>query len=669
LFRAIPLLFLFTSLVVDGYTQTKTIDSLERMLALQPHDTTELRILNKLAFEYSRKDLMKMKQMANRILRTAHEPAHVNFRSAAFSYLISYHYRTGALDSAQYYLSLSEKVALDNPANLDVNHNFNQAAGLFYKDIGDLKKALPYMVRNLELRKTEDENRAGQLLNLGNLYIRMGNYKDAVDYHLQALKLFEKLGNKRGQSFAQQSLANDFLYMKQYGQARQYYERSYALKKELNDSRGLINALGGLADVNKEAGNLEAAEKQYKEVQQLARNLKLPLEVSRLGYQTGLLYKKMSRFVDARTQLEEALQLARSATDSVLMAKIQSELIGIDLLERKNSEDELSLQQSLNTAIRSGDRMQQSIEYARLSEYYAQRKQFDKAFELLTRHEQLDDSLKGNALILQMKELEEQYENEKKEREIELLKKEQEVQALTLSRQRANITIISITLISVIVFGVLLINRYRILNHTRRQVEIEKVRNNIARDLHDDIGSTLSSINIMSQVAINENGNAVAQLQKISGHASRMMESMSDIVWSINPKNDSLEQVVAKMKEFTAEILEPKEIAYDFQVAPEILGMKLDVEKRKNIFLIFKEAINNAAKYSEGKTVHVTLTRGGNLFHLKVGDDGKGFSHNGIGTGNGLRNMAARAQAIGGMLEKESIPGAGTTIALQVPIT
>ena len=656
-------------LVVDGYTQTKTIDSLERMLALQPNDTTELRILNKLAFEYSRKDLMKMKQIANRILRNASEPAHVSFRSAAFNYLISYHYRTGELDSAQYYLSLSEKLALANPTNLDVNHNFNQAAGLFYKDTGDLKKALPYMLKNLELRKTEDENRAGQLLNLGNLYIRMGNYKDAADYHLQALKLFEKLGNKRGQSFSQQSLANDFLYMKQYDQAKQYYERSYALKKELKDSRGLINALGGLADVNKETGNLEVAEKQYKEVLQLARNLNLPLEVSRLGYQTGLLYKKMTRFGDARTQLEEALQLARSATDSVLMAKIQSELIGIDLLERKDSEDELSLQQSLRTAIRSGDRMQQSIEYARLSEYYAQRKQFDKAFELLTRHEQLDDSIKGNTLILEMKELLEQYESEKKEREIELLKKEQEVQALTLSRQRANITIISITLISVIVFGVLLINRYRILNRTKREIEIEKVRNNIARDLHDDIGSTLSSINIMSQVAINENGNAALQLQKISSHASRMMESMSDIVWSINPKNDSVEQVVAKMKEFTAEILEPKEVAYDFQVDPEILGMKLDVEKRKNIFLIFKEAINNAAKYSEGKTVHVTLTREGNLFQLEVGDDGKGFSHNGMGTGNGLRNMEARALAIGGTLEKESTPGAGTTIALQVPIT
>lgn len=667
--RIILILSLIVFLSVDGHTQNRAIDSLKRIVALQRHDTTELHALLRLAFEYSRKDLQKFKEVAHQLIRYSEDPPRVKWRSAGLNYLVTYYFQSGQIDSARYYLSLSEQLALANPTNIRVNHNFNQQAGLFYKDIGDLKKALPYMLKNVELWKTEDENRAGQLLNLGNLYLRMGNYKEAVEYHLKALKLFEKLNNKRGQSFSLQSIANDFFNLKQYEESKQYFERSYQLKKELNDSRGLINALSGMGDVNKESGNFDVAEKQYHEALQLARDLKLALETSRLQYQTGLLYRRMTRLTDARRQFDEALQIARSATDSVLVARIQSELIGINLLERKDRENETSLQSSLSTAIRSGDRMQQSVEYARLAEYYAQHKQYDKAFELLTRHEQLNDSLQNNSLILQMKELEEQYESEKKEREIELLKKEQEVQALKLSRQRANNIIITITLISVIVFGVLLINRYRVLNRIRQQVEIELVRNNIARDLHDDIGSTLSSINIMSHVALTENGNTAAQLQKIANHSSRMMESMSDIVWSINPKNDSLEQVVVKMKEFAAEILEPKEIAYNFQVAPDILSMKLDVEKRKNIFLVFKEAINNAAKYSEGKNVAVSLIRRGSSFQLLVQDDGKGFDKNINGSGNGLRNMEARAQAMGGKLQNESTPGAGTTIGLHLSIT
>ena len=140
------------------------------------------------------------------------------------------------------------------------------------------------------------------------------------------------------------------------------------------------------------------------------------------------------------------------------------------------------------------------------------------------------------------------------------------------------------------------------------------VRNNIARDLHDDIGSTLSSINIMSQLAIQENArlsngqeNAGTHLKKIANHSASMMEKMSDIVWSINPKNDSIEQVVIKMKEFAAEMLEPKNIDYSFEIEDSIMALKLDVQKRKNIFLIFKEAINNAAKYSEGNKLTASL--------------------------------------------------------------
>jgi two-component system sensor histidine kinase UhpB len=86
-----------------------------------------------------------------------------------------------------------------------------------------------------------------------------------------------------------------------------------------------------------------------------------------------------------------------------------------------------------------------------------------------------------------------------------------------------------------------------------------------------------------------------------------MMENMSDIVWSINPKNDLAEQMVFKMKEFAAEILEPAGINYSFQVADSVDTLKLDSEKRKNLFLIFKEAINNAAKYSDGTQVTINL--------------------------------------------------------------
>src|SRR5690606_20109520 len=143
--------------------------------------------------------------------------------------------------------------------------------------------------------------------------------------------------------------------------------------------------------------------------------------------------------------------------------------------------------------------------------------------------------------------------------------------------------------------------------------------------LHDDIGSTLSSINIISQMALKEANGSTSHFQRIAQHSSRMMESMSDIVWSINPNNDSLEQVVSKMKEFAAEILDPLDIHYTFTGEENLQNIKLDVSTRKNLFLIFKEAINNAAKYSSAEAIKIHFKKENGSLSLSIRDNGNGF--------------------------------------------
>lgn len=197
----------------------------------------------------------------------------------------------------------------------------------------------------------------------------------------------------------------------------------------------------------------------------------------------------------------------------------------------------------------------------------------------------------------------------------------------------------------------------------------QSVRAKVARDLHDDIGSTLSSINISSQLALQQQGQSVHHLTRIAENSLRMMESMSDIIWSINPLNDSLEQVLVRMKEFAAEILEPKNISYQFLTGHAQLALNLDVERRKNIFLIFKESVNNAAKYSEASQVTITIHSAGKLLQISIEDNGKGFSLPTTKGGNGLLNMELRAQAMGARLERASAPGQGTRIVVSIPLT
>jgi signal transduction histidine kinase/ligand-binding sensor domain-containing protein len=196
----------------------------------------------------------------------------------------------------------------------------------------------------------------------------------------------------------------------------------------------------------------------------------------------------------------------------------------------------------------------------------------------------------------------------------------------------------------------------------------EQIRSKVARDLHDDLGSALSSINILSQVALVEkNGNAQTYLQRIGDQSARMMEDMGDMVWSINPRNDSMKQVIIRMREFATEIVESKNITYHFSdnVAD---GLILDTDKRKNLFLIFKETINNAAKYSNASRIEINLRQQDHSLVLLIKDNGQGFDEQITKAGNGLRNIRERAKEVNGAVVLKSVLGEGTEVELQLPI-
>ncbi|MBI3140170.1 MAG: GAF domain-containing protein [Sphingobacteriales bacterium] len=200
----------------------------------------------------------------------------------------------------------------------------------------------------------------------------------------------------------------------------------------------------------------------------------------------------------------------------------------------------------------------------------------------------------------------------------------------------------------------------------------ERIRTKIARDLHDEMGSTLTSINITSKVAMQEGmqEEKVKQyLQKIKDNSGRMMESMSDIVWAINPANDSFDKVVLRMKEFAAEILEPARINYYFNEEGELDKVQLNLEQRKDIYMIFKEALNNAVKYSGATEINITLQKREEALRMILMDNGNGFDSAGTFPGNGLKNMQGRSAEMKAGLRIDSIKGAGTTVILEVGIT
>lgn len=224
-----------------------------------------------------------------------------------------------------------------------------------------------------------------------------------------------------------------------------------------------------------------------------------------------------------------------------------------------------------------------------------------------------------------------------------------------------------------------LINRHKL----KRSIEMEKMRSRLSRDLHDDIGSTLSSINIISRTAQRNLENSEeykikSALDKINERSQRLLDNMDDIIWNINPGNDTFEEVMSRMREYATSILEAKQIEYRFNFPKEAINCKLPMEIKNNMYLIFKEAVNNLAKYSQATLATLSLTIEDHEIVLVIQDNGIGiptdnFKKGSEGIlprnsgGSGLRNMNQRAIEIKGELRIKSQPSKGTTLELILP--
>ena len=204
----------------------------------------------------------------------------------------------------------------------------------------------------------------------------------------------------------------------------------------------------------------------------------------------------------------------------------------------------------------------------------------------------------------------------------------------------------------------------------RQLVELERVRTRIASDLHDDIGSSLTQIAIMSEVARRQNGHGDAEpLERIADLSRELVDSMSDIVWAINPKRDQLSDLIQRMRRFANDVLEAADIRVSFRTELEHTDTPLHADMRREMFLIFKESVNNIARHAGCNHVDILVELKGLQVVMKISDDGKGFQLNpGNGYGHGLASMRERVQRLGGDMLVTSQPGKGTLLTFTAPL-
>jgi ligand-binding sensor domain-containing protein len=226
--------------------------------------------------------------------------------------------------------------------------------------------------------------------------------------------------------------------------------------------------------------------------------------------------------------------------------------------------------------------------------------------------------------------------------------------------------------IFIIVFSIGGLIVYSIVNRIYRYLAIEKLKSKLSADLHDTVGSGLTEISLLAEIAareIGEDKKVIKEKLKLMGEkAGILINDMSDIIWMVNPRHDTLFDLILRLKDINSPICESLGIAFKIQNLELLQNLKISMEQRQNIYLIFREAINNCLKHSESKNIILDAEIDNRNIELTLTDDGKGFNKNNPFSGNGLKNMKLRAGTIKGELEISSAIGHGTKIILSAKI-
>jgi signal transduction histidine kinase len=533
-----------------------------------------------------------------------------------------------------------------------------------YSKLGDMPKAFEYTRESIAMREKIGDIKGLAICyeSLSRLYWKI-SLDSASKYQQIAMQYAERTGLKRLMIRSYDNLSVLMDRKRNKPEALRYIQRSIELSKELDDQSGLANKFRWAALLSGDMKDTLAAEEYFKLSFEIAasQNNKTLL---RDYYGTRASYHRKSN--DFKNAFEN-LKLYYNYRDSLIKDETATNIAELQTkYETEKKDNEIG---RLNTEQRIRQ-LEIEKQKATIAGNRLEARQKENEIKLLSQQQELRDT----RILQQEKELESRTLLAKNNQQaLQLAEQEKKLKDKQLESQMQvrNFIIGSVVLLSLI--AVILFNRYKLKKRLEQETQLVGVRNNIARDLHDEIGSTLTSIKILSEVSKNnlekDRQKASTLLHKITEQSSQMQQGMSDIVWAIKPDNDKLQNMLVRMREYASHTLESKNILAIFSVEENVLSHSLDMQQRRDFFLIFKEAINNAAKYSQATKVEIKLAKENGNILLTVTDNGIGFITSKETSSNGLKNMKARTDSLQGQISISSMPGRGTQIIARVPAT
>lgn len=536
---------------------------------------------------------------------------------------------------------------------------------VIFLDLGNRREAIEYAKKSIAMREKLDDKSALSISynNISQMFLGLDSIDQAIKYQQLGLKYAEASGldARMAQSYISMSLLLNR--QKKNAEALEYEKKAISLLQQTGNNDMLARRYIAAAILSKAIGDSSGALSYHQKAFDLSTRINNKYNLRDIYLNKAIFYKDYKDFYNAYENYKKYI-LYR---DSILNTETNEKIADIQArYETEKKDNEIS---RLNASERIKElqiEKQQAVIVGNVLE--AEKKQNE--IELLSSAKELQD--------LKIKQQDEELEKQillakNNEQQLMLAEKEKLLQQKQLKNSNLfrNLILAGVALLALL--GYFMFNRYQLRRKIKEQEALLTVRNNIAKDLHDEIGSTLTSIKILSEVSgknLNKDQLKTSSfLQKITEQSAAAQQGISDIVWAVKPENDKLENMVIRMREYVAQTLEAKNIHTVINIDEQVLGKTLDMNQRRDFFLVFKEAVNNIAKYAEATEVQIKLARKNNDLQLQVMDNGKGFDAGKTTSSNGLKNMKARAEALKGSLDINTAIGKGSEIILTIPTT
>ncbi len=596
--------------------------------------------------------------------------------------------------------------------------------GIDLYEKGDYEQSIKVLQSRLELAiKSKDKKTQKVIYNsLGNNYTNTGKTTEGLRAYEKAITIAEELNDKKksvGRSL--KNIGAMYSDIKDFDKAMQKYDEAEKIAAAIRDTATIADCANNRGVVFEQEKKYNEALAQYSKAIDLYKALNQEDRIAILYNNLGIVYKFLKNYDRSIECYQQSLALSEKMDSKFMIAANQ---VNIGNVYEMKGDYKMAIQlneQGLKTGreINSAELVIEAL--GNLAQDHAKLGNYQKGFDLFKESMVVKDSFMGIERSRQMADMQTKYETEKKELTIISLEK---------SRLKMLAVIGILTLLLVIAY--LLYSRQQARQKQAREKAVlaaeynERMR--IAKDVHDDLGSGLSKISLMANMAqaraatnkqlgndigyiVHEAEKLNAKLQQLAGNAGpealtqvtaalsnimqraaiaqkeaagnvslgndvlqiatvskELIDNMRELIWVLNPENTTLDQLVARLREYCADYLENLPVALQLDFPHEVSDMRITREVQRNIFLTVKEAINNSVKHAHATGIAIALHLDNEKMDLSVTDNGTGFDMAKIKTGgNGLRNMKQRIENIGGTFLIASLPGS-TKVAIEIAL-